>query len=211
MAACSSPEPDKEDHRTGKAQKNFAIYEVYTVNEILPRLDVLINQKHPLFEKITLGDGPMFAIAHPRDTATVNEILKADTVRMFFPEDVKFAWSAEMIGPEQQKALGPGYYLYALKMPPNGPMITSEHIKKATPENDMYTGEPVISIIMTNEGGSVWSQMTGDNIDRFVAMTINDIVFSCPKVNGKISAGNTQISGHFSAVEAKTMARLIQP
>ena len=62
---------------------------------------------------------------------------------------------------------------------------------------------------MTNEGADEWGRMTTENKDRIIAITMDSVVYSAPRVINPILNGNTQISGSFTFQEAEDLAGLL--
>ena len=52
-------------------------------------------------------------------------------------------------------------------------------------------------------------RMTSENINRRVAISMDNVVYSAPVVRGAINNGNTQISGDFTFDEANDLAGLL--
>ncbi|MDB0011418.1 protein translocase subunit SecF, partial [Crocinitomicaceae bacterium] len=66
-----------------------------------------------------------------------------------------------------------------------------------------------VDLTMSQVGAEKWGQMTSENVGRVVAITMDDVIYSAPRVINAITAGNTQISGSFSVDEAKGLAGLL--
>ena len=47
-------------------------------------------------------------------------------------------------------------------------------------------------------------------IKKFIAIVLDDIVYSAPRVNDRIDGGNSSISGSFSPEEAKDLANILK-
>ena len=63
-------------------------------------------------------------------------------------------------------------------------------------DNNSEDGKVTVNLTMTSEGSNKWSTMTSNNnVGKAIAITMDDIVYSAPQVNGPISGGNTEISG----------------
>ncbi len=147
--------------------------------------------------------------ATSENKAAVEQILKREDIQNVFPENVKFMWSADMetINYETKEK---GYLLYAIKIPANGkPRVGGTDIKSASTGYDQQEGKITVDLEMTVEGGDKWAQMTADNTDKIVSITMDNVVFSAPHVNGPITGGRTQISGSFTINEAKDLAGLL--
>ena len=71
-------------------------------------------------------------------------------------------------------------------------------------------GQWVVNLDMTKDGRKRWSKFTGSNIDRQVAIILDNKVFMAPVVRDKISSGSTQISGFANMQEAKDIAGILK-
>jgi len=71
-------------------------------------------------------------------------------------------------------------------------------------------GQWVVNLDMNKEGRKRWSRFTGANIDRRVAIVLDNKVFMAPYIRDKISSGSTQISGFANMQEAKDIASVLQ-
>lgn len=154
---------------------------------------------------LPLGDSPFMAFATIEDRVLVEQILARQDIRQIFPEDLKFMWSAD---PEliDKKS---GYILYAIKIPANGKArVGGKDIQKASPDvNDR--GQRTVNLRMTTDGAEKWALMTGENIGRAVAITMDNLVYSAPVVQNAIQQGNTEITGNFSFEDATKFAGLL--
>ncbi len=84
--------------------------------------------------------------------------------------------------------------------------ITGEHFKHADVSfNSAY--QPYVSITFDEEGGKMFEELTGANVNKRIAIFVGGEVISAPNVNEKISGGQAQISGNFSLEEAQALAR----
>jgi SecD/SecF fusion protein len=63
---------------------------------------------------------------------------------------------------------------------------------------------------MTSKAGTQWAQVTGRNIGKYIAVVLDDRVYSAPVVNQKISGGNSQITGNFDIREANDLANVLK-
>jgi SecD/SecF fusion protein len=154
------------------------------------------------------GDFAMGYVSSENKMA-VDAILNRSDIMALFPEDVKFMWSAEL---EQisDKSKEKAYTLYAIRIPENGKArVGGKDVKTASTGFDEGTAKITVDVSMTPEGSDKWAEMTADNAGRMVAITMDDVVYSAPRVNEAITGGNTQISGNFDIEEAKDLAGLL--
>ena len=141
--------------------------------------------------------------------AAVDVLIRRNDVLALFPSDLKFMWSAE---PESisDKTNEKAYTLYAVKIPDNGKArVGGTDIKSASTGFDQSSSLITVDLSMSEAGAEKWAQMTAENVDKIVAITMDNVVYSAPRVINAISGGNTQISGSFTVDEAKGLAGLL--
>jgi protein-export membrane protein SecD len=83
--------------------------------------------------------------------------------------------------------------------------LTGRFLDKATLEFDQNTSEPKVSLQFNAEGSTLFEKITRENIGKTVAIFLDGSPISIPKVDEAISGGKAQISGNFTAQEAKTL------
>lgn len=83
--------------------------------------------------------------------------------------------------------------------------LTGQYLDHAALEFDQNTGSPVISLVFTNEGGKLFEKITRENIGKMVAIYLDGAPISTPVVQEAITDGKAQISGSFTAAEARTL------
>jgi protein-export membrane protein SecD len=83
--------------------------------------------------------------------------------------------------------------------------LTGRYLDKAILNFDQTTGEPVVSLQFDEEGSVLFEKITGENVGKTVAIFLDGQPISIPTVNEAISGGQAQISGDFTAEEAKLL------
>jgi SecD/SecF fusion protein len=140
------------------------------------------------------GDG-VLGFVSPEDKNAVDEILKRKDILSLFPQDIKFMWSVnlEKFNNNSKEMF---YLLYACKIPESGrAKVGGAEIKSATTGYEQPNGKITIDLEMTAEGADKWAMMTEDNVQRIIAITMDNLVYSAPMVISPITGGKTQISG----------------
>jgi SecD/SecF fusion protein len=142
------------------------------------------------------------------DTATVNKYLAMKEIKaLLSPEmkHVKFLWDAKPI--EGSEVIN----LYAIKgnRKDEAP-IQGDVIINASQEYDQLGTSPEVSMTMNSRGSKLWEKMTGENVGNFVAVVLDDYVYTAPRVNGAITGGRTSISGNFTILEAQDLANVLK-
>ena len=62
---------------------------------------------------------------------------------------------------------------------------------------------------MDTEGARSWATLTEKNVGKPLAVTLDNIVYTAPNVNQKITGGRSQISGNFTQEEAKDLTDVL--
>ncbi len=83
--------------------------------------------------------------------------------------------------------------------------LTGEDLKQSVVGFNSTTGEPVVQLTFTTEGGEKFGDITERNVGRPLAIVLDDQLVSAPVVNGPIYGGQGEISGNFTTDEAKTL------
>jgi len=139
----------------------------------------------------------------------VDRLLQRQDVMSVFPENLRFMWSAD-VEKLDKKSKTSGHFLYAISVPDNGvAKVGGKDIKSASTGFDQSSSLVTVDLKMSEEGADKWGEMTGDNVGRVVAITMDNLVYSAPRVINAITEGNTQISGSFTIDEAKDLAGLL--
>ena len=170
------------------------------------------KKQHPLLAILqTTGQGSLALVgyASARDTAAVNKIIYGSLARQIIPSDCKLFWGAKSEDGLNAKNI---YGLYALKVTTsNGRApLEGDVVVDAKDEFQHLTGAPIVTMSMNTEGSRRWAAMTKANIGRAVAVTLDGVVYSAPRVMNEISGGNTEISGHFTIEETKDLANTLK-
>lgn len=157
--------------------------------------------------------GGSFASISVKDTGIVRQILNAPIIRRHFPADVKFAYGIQPRNKTNNKRLDivPLYVLKTEgkdKAPIDGSVITT-----AAPSFDQLTNNPTVTMDMNSTGSRQWELLTERSYKDTmpIAITLDDIVYSAPVAHkGKITGGNTEISGDFTVEEAQDLANILK-
>ncbi|MGB4560404.1 MAG: protein translocase subunit SecDF [Schleiferiaceae bacterium] len=156
------------------------------------------------------NEGPIVGYALTRDTATINDYLAMPEVRNLIPGNaryVRFAWTR----PENNSEVT---LLIALQgNRDNDPELDGGVIVDARQEFDQGNN-PVVTMAMNGQGAQIWQQLTKEEGKKtpkgHVAVVLDNLVYSYPRVNGEISGGRTQIEGGFSLDEATDLANVLK-
>ena len=150
-----------------------------------------------------------------KDTGIINSYLSNPAARNAFPQDLKFLWGKQ-ITDNDGKPL-PYLDLYAVKTIPgtDKAKIEGESIENASQDYDGTTGGVIVEMSMNKQGTKDWATMTTKNVNKPIAIVLDDIVYSAPFVNEPITAGQSRITmGNSSSVtavqEAQDLANILK-
>ncbi|MCR4958790.1 MAG: protein translocase subunit SecDF [Prevotella sp.] len=149
--------------------------------------------------------------ASRHDTAAVNRILQSEMgQRMQRENKLKLLWAAKADGPIMEGETGEQFRLYAIKVtdPQGKPAMSGDVIVSASDGYDQM-GKPDVSMQMDSKGTREWARLTRENINKSIAIVLDDVVYSAPNVNSEIDGGNSQITGNFTIEDTKDLANTL--
>ncbi|PWH86272.1 protein translocase subunit SecD [Brumimicrobium oceani] len=152
-------------------------------------------------------NSPRLGFAKSADTAKVNTILN-DKAEELMLENIKFVWGSKSENIGIQDTLY--YTLYAMKIPQDlKARVGGTDIENARLSFDPNQSDRGVSIDMSDRGAEEWGKMTSENVGNFIAITMDEKVYSAPIINGPITGGQTLISGDFTVAEAQALTNLL--
>lgn len=177
-----------------------------------PFFSIFLPRYHP---QQGVAYGPVVGNILPSDTATFRRYLQIPSVRNVLPKDLVFVYGAE--DKENKRAPLP---VYAIKVNPisPAPRVGGERIVDARQDYDQ-SGRPEISMTMDQVGAKEWKKLTGELAPsdpsnpatlNYVAVVLDNIVYSAPSIQGEIAGGRSSISGSFTLEEANDLANILK-
>ena len=155
----------------------------------------------------TLRKGPVIGSSLVKDTARVNQIFKMEQVRSKFPKEFRPYWTVKPIDKD-----GRVVQLIAIKTPAREGVapLDGSVITDARKMRGQFTDNWEISMAMNAEGARVWKRLTHDNVQKSIAIVLDDYVYSYPNVIQEIAGGNSSITGNFTLEEAEDLANILK-
>ena len=167
---------------------------------------------HPLLAMLqpTNGQLSMVGLANVRDTAAINQVIHSAVAKQILPSDVKLLWSAKPT--DMYQGAKNIYELHALKMtssngraPLEGDVVTD-----AKDQFNPTTGQPEVSMSMNSEGARRWAALTKANVGKAIAIVLDGVVYTSPRILGEIDGGQSSITGHFTIEDTKDLANTLK-
>lgn len=150
--------------------------------------------------------GPVVGYATGKDTARINKMLSEDFALEILPSDARMLWSAKPNDKMDNK-----FELYAIKVPADGKApLEGDKVTSARQDYDPEKGKPDIDFTMNSEGTNIWARLTKEYAKHYIAIVLDNYVYSCPHVEGEINSSRSQITGTFEVQEAKDLANILE-
>jgi preprotein translocase subunit SecD len=158
-------------------------------------------QKHPFFAVaiINAQQFPGEAIVLEENKEKVRRMLEREDVKRQIPNDMMFVWGAK---PQRLDDGRKFFILYPVKQTAE---LTGGVVVNARANVDPNTNLPIVTMEMNSEGSRDWARITGANINKRIAIVLDNGVFSAPVVRTKIIGGNSQIEGMENLDEARLL------
>lgn len=84
--------------------------------------------------------------------------------------------------------------------------LTGKDLARSQVEFDQNTGAPEVGLEFSDEGAKKFSEITGRNVGKPVAIFLDEFPITTPLVREQITTGKAVISGEFTLDEAKKMS-----
>ena len=168
-----------------------------------------LMKQNPLYAVLAPAqfESACIGYAHYSDTSKVNKYLAMPQVKALFPAEFRPMWTVKASAMDENI-----FELVAIKAvsadgkaPLDGGYVTDARVQFGT-----SAGTPEVSMAMNGEGAGIWARLTGDNVGKQVAIVLDGMVYSYPRVNGKIEGGSSSITGDFTLEEAEDLANVLK-
>lgn len=143
-----------------------------------------------------------------KDTSILNRYLSLDVIKSNFPGNTKFLYGIEERSQKGNEKFVP---LYAIKTIPGTEKakLEGESVEESSQSYD-DKNRPAIKMQMTSTGAKIWAKMTTENVDRPIAIVLDEVVYTAPNISGPIEGGSSEITGSFSIEEAQDLANILK-
>jgi len=166
--------------------------------------DAFSADENPLLARLQpVGQGVIFGAVAVSDTAAVNAMLSRPEVQAMMPTGIELLYEANPIGRDERGQ--DVYYLLGVR---DNIELTGDVITEARVDFDELN-RPQVTMVMNSEGARSWARITGANINRNVAVVLDDLVYSYPTVISRIVGGRSSITGLASREEAQDVVTIL--
>ncbi len=137
----------------------------------------------------------------------VNKILNDPEVKRILPNDLRIIFSGHT--QEYQTQEGGKAKFYSHYFVNREPGMTGEAVREAKAElgsvSSEHMGQPIVNLRMNSDGTKTWARLTGANVDKRLAIVLDNKVQMAPRIQNKIPNGRTVIEGFASMEEAQNI------
>ncbi|HKZ56218.1 MAG TPA: protein translocase subunit SecD [Thermodesulfovibrionales bacterium] len=89
-------------------------------------------------------------------------------------------------------------------------VLTGDLLSDARVDIDSRFNEPYVSISFNPAGAKIFDEVTGANVKKRLAIILDNVVYSAPVIQERISGGHAQITGRFSLDDAKDLSIVLR-
>jgi SecD/SecF fusion protein len=143
-----------------------------------------------------------------KDTGVLSRYLNSDAFRMLFPGDL--VWMYGVTETDKNGAKNKFVPIYAIKT--NGKEkaeLEGDAIRNATHGYDQF-GKVEITMNMNSSGARKWADLTGRNVNKPIAIALDNLVYSAPNVESQITGGSSRISGSYTIEQAEDLSNILK-
>ena len=157
------------------------------------------------------------------DTATVNNLLKRKEIKDLLPNElryVKFLWDYKSFSNQPEGTSSNDFEadqlvaLYAIKSNRNDVAPLEGDVILDASQVFSQLNKPEVSMTMNSGASKAWAKLTTDlaaQKNKFIAVVLDDNVYTAPTVNNAITGGSTSISGgSMTITEAEDIATVLK-
>ncbi len=171
------------------------------------------NPLFAIFQPTTQGGSGVLGTVSKSDVPKFKKMLEEPEVKAALPRNMKMLLDQKATEYEDNNGDAVSLYrVYGIKsrtgdtfIPPlDGGVITNAR------SNVQQNGQVEVQMTMNQEGARKWKTLTRENIQRPVAIVLDNEVYSAPIVQSEIGGGSTQITGDFSITEGQDLANILK-
>ena len=183
----------KDSTETAASQKNLFTYLFPNVAQNQQQVSSLVAQ------------------AKVADTARINSLLKNKEIATLLPDNLKYAkflwdYKAQPSSDGTTEIIG----LYAIKSNRKDiAPIEGDVIADAKQDYDELS-KPVVSMMMNGTGTKKWSKLTGENIGKYVAIVLDNYVYTAPIINQQLGSNSSISGGQMTVEEAQDISTVLK-
>ena len=162
---------------------------------------------NPFFDLLTIFQGRNSVFVSEKNREAVLALLAREDVRSVIPPTMHFLLGkVETLGEQDFMEL----FLVQNEAELTGKVLKTASVNINQGSGGGQAGASIVELEMNREGARRFARVTGDNVNRRLAIVLDDRVFMAPNIRSKIPNGRAIIEGLDSIEEAKELANLLK-
>jgi len=136
----------------------------------------------------------------------VDRILAREEIQKIVPPDAEFLWHSEtfQIGDKSYREL----FLVKKEYELTGKYLTDANVNISS--DVQHAGMPEVNFTLNRSGARIFSRVTGANVNKQMAIALDDKVASAARIQEKIRSGRSRITGIRNMDEARMIAIVLR-
>jgi len=184
--------------------ENFVDLEVEEVVDVLETEEETETEEESnrIFTKLTTSEDELPLTIDFENIALFKKLLKDPEFKVQIPNGIQIA-----VGKEDKYDIYAARTIYFLLEEAE---ITGKYLEKASVKidqgyNPQTSGKPYIALKFNKTGAKKFSNITGQNINKRLAIVLDDVVYVAPVIKDKIPNGEASITGSFTIEETNDL------
>jgi SecD/SecF fusion protein len=166
-----------------------------------------VDTGNPFFDLLTIFQGRNSVYVSEANRDKLLDLLARDEVKAAVPPTMQLLLGKmETLGEETFAEL----FLVQREAELTGKVLKTAGVNIAQGGDGGQAGASIVELEMDREGARRFARVTGDNVNRRLAIVLDDRVFMAPNIRSKIPNGRAIIEGLESIEEAKELANLLK-
>ncbi|MFA5858390.1 MAG: protein translocase subunit SecD [Elusimicrobiota bacterium] len=171
--------------------------------------------KDPEAAKSLIGKTALLEFRLVNDTGAIQKIDDKRRELNLLWDEIYISSTTQQLRKEFLPVFPTGYVLMAGKneqyyLVKSSPELTGAYLVDAKVEFGGEYNLPIVNIEFNRDGAKLFSATTGLNINRNLAIVLDNIVQSAPVIRSKIPDGRAIIEGNFTLDEAKNLSIILR-
>ena len=131
------------------------------------------------------------------------EITVSDALEKGAPLGSEILYQKEF-DPLTKKVIGKTPHVVRKKVEVSGDLLVNAQVSVSN------MNQPYVSIDFSREGAGIFARVTGENVNKRMAIVLDGAVYSAPVIKTRIGGGSAMIEGGFSYDEARDLALVLR-
>jgi preprotein translocase subunit SecD len=159
----------------------------------------------PFTSKLAPSNVPGEYLVAASDVPAVERYLAMPEVQALIPRDLEFRWKTVPTNATEQERAYRSLFLLEKR-----PLMTGEHLEDAQAQRDPQFGQPIVTFQLDRPGGRTFERGTGNHVGDFMAIVLDENVYSAPVINSAIGTSGQIEMGGGTIEEARDLALVLR-